>query len=201
METSTAGSSIAGSFSVRRWPVALLAVVTIVGVACAPYDDPRRTSFQVSKDNVTAKYDPRSGKLRRVELDRDKNGTFETVSVWDGVRLLQIEVDGNGDGIVDRWEHYDGQPPVMTHVGSSSRNDGVEDMWLFNASGGGYVARIERDGDRNGQVDKWEEYDAPATPNGAPVLRRVGMDPSGTGKPTHWLAYKPDGSVQPVVPQ
>jgi len=154
--------------------------------------------LQLDKDNVAADYDPASGKLRRLDVDRDRNGTKETVSVWDGSRLLRIEIDTNEDGIVDRWEHYDGASTIA-RVGSSSLNDGVEDLWLFSSADGSFVSRIERDVNRDGAVDKWEEYNMPVLPGGPPVLVRVGMDPAGTGKATHWMVYRADGSLERTV--
>lgn len=177
----------------RRLASLLLALIAFA--ACNTPPDPRRTNFRVERDNVAAQYDEKTGRLRRMDVDRDRNGTFETVSIWDGARLVRIEVDQDENGVVDRWEHYEGTPPVMTKIGSSTRNDGVEDMWVFVSPDGSYAARAEYDTTRDGRVDKWEEYDPPAAPGGAPVLRAVGSDPDGTGRPTRWVRYHPDGSV------
>ncbi|MGE3277291.1 MAG: hypothetical protein AB7O67_19425 [Vicinamibacterales bacterium] len=166
--------------------------------ACQGQPDPRQTGFQVDRDNVSAQYDPSSGRLRRLTVDRDRDGFVETVSIWDGSQLLRIEVDTDEDGIVDRWEHYDGTPPVMVSIGGSTRNDGVEDMWSYPSADGRYVARIETDTTRDARVDKWEEYDAPRAPEAPPVLRAVGLDPGGLGHPTRWVRYHPDGSFDRV---
>lgn len=49
-------------------------------------------------------YDPSTGRLQRLRLDSDQNGTVDTVSYMDGTRLIRIEIDKDEDGRVERWE-------------------------------------------------------------------------------------------------
>ncbi len=172
----------------------LLSTLSLAG--CSQPPDPRRTNFQVAKDNVTANYDPKTGRLRRIEVDQDRNGTYETVSIWDGNQLKVIEIDTNDDKLVDRWEHYENVPPVMTKIGTSSQRDASEDVWTYLAADGKSIKTVERDTNRDGRADKWEEFGPPLPPNGGPVLRRVGYDQAGTGKATLWLYYGPNGQFE-----
>jgi hypothetical protein len=72
--------------------------------------------------------DPATGRLRLLIYDADGDGRFETRSYMDGERLLRIEIDEDGHGLVDRWEYYapDG---TLERVASSSRHNGQPDLW------------------------------------------------------------------------
>jgi hypothetical protein len=193
----TAGSA-AGRLHQSRSMLAVFFISVIVTSGCEQPTDPRKTNFKVAKDNVVAAYDPKSGQLRKIEVDQDRNGTFETVSTWDGNQLKLIAIDTNNDKLTDRWEHYEGVTAVMTKVGSSSLNDATEDVWTYLGPDGKSIKTIERDTNRDGRVDKWEEFNPPSTAGGSPVLRRVGYDHRGTGKATNWLYYGPTGQFERV---
>jgi len=161
--------------------------------ACESAPDPRLTNFKIDKGNVKAEYDDKSGHLKRLEVDTNKNGKIDTWTYMDGTRIDRIEIDKNEDGKIDRWEHYvDGK---LASVGTSTRGDGVEDEWAYQAPDGS-LQRVETDTDRDGKVDKWETFDPPAKPGGAAVLRMVGLDPDHTGHPTLKLYYRADGSFE-----
>ena len=162
--------------------------------ACEAPPDPRRTNFEVKKDTVYAKYDAKTGRLQKIDIDQDKNGRMDTFSYWDGTRLDRIEVDKDEDGKIDRWEHY-GENKKMTSVGESSRGDGVEDTWTYPDEQG-LLARVETDTDRDGVVDKREIY---VPRPGAPlerVLSIVEFDLDKSGQPARRLHYKADGSFE-----
>lgn len=55
---------------------------------------------------------------------------------------------------------------------------------------------IETDTDRDGKVDKWEQFDPPGKPGGPPILRVVSLDPGNTGKTTLRLHYRADGTFE-----
>jgi hypothetical protein len=172
--------------------MAIVALATIA--ACSPPPDPRRTNFEVVTKDVRAKYDPNSGKLRRIDVDQDKNGRMETFSYWDGTRLVLIEIDKDENGKIDRWEHHSAQNK-LERVGSSSRGDGVEDTWAYPDERG-FLARVETDTDRDGAVDKREIFvPRPGTPDGR-VLAIVELDLDRSGKPAQRLFYRPDGSFE-----
>lgn len=171
-----------------RWP---LLILCIFQGACNPTPDPRLSNFRVEKKNVTAQYNPNTGRLNRLEVDTNKNGRIDSWTYMDGTRIDRIEIDKDENGLIDRWEHYTGNK--LARVGTSTRGDGVEDEWAFQGAGG-FLERIETDTDRDGRIDKWQDYAPPRAPGGAPVLRAVSMDPDASGKPTRRLLYRADGS-------
>jgi hypothetical protein len=160
-------------------------------VACNSTPDPRLTNFRVQRGNVTAQYDDKSGRLKRIELDSNKNGKIDTWTYMEGTRIDRIEIDRDEDGKIDRWEYY--VDNKLSRVGTSTRGDGVVDEWAYQRADGS-LERVETDTDRDGRVDKWENFDPPQKPGGPPVLRSVLMDPDSSGRPTRRLLYRPDGS-------
>jgi hypothetical protein len=173
----------------RHWPLIFLCAVS----ACQAPPDPRKTNFIVDKGSVKAEYDPNSGRLKRLEVDTDKNGKIDSWTYMDGARIDRIDIDRNEDGKIDRWEHYSGGK--LTSVGTSTRGDGVEDEWAYQGAGG-VLDRIETDTDRDGHVDKWQVYQPAPVAGQPPVLRSVSSDPGHTGHPTERLLYRADGSFE-----
>src|SRR5688572_30092745 len=57
--------------------------------------------------DIQAVYDG-SGVLRRLTWDSDRDGKADVWGVMNGMRLLALEIDEDGDRRVDRWEHYSG---------------------------------------------------------------------------------------------
>ena len=122
-----------------------------------------KPTSSVDRGNVKAQYDPKSGRLKRLEVDTNKNGVIDAWTYQDGTRIDRIEIDKDENGKIDRWEHYvDGK---LARVGTSTRGDGVEDEWAFQRADGS-LERVETDTDRDGRVDKWETFDAPPAPGG-----------------------------------
>src|SRR5688572_23057249 len=117
----------------------LLMIATAVGVACKAPPDPRRTNFKIEGKadgrSVMVQYDDKSGRLKRIELDQNKNGRMDTFSYWDATRVNRIEIDADEDGRIERWEHY-AEGNRLEKVGTSSKGDGVEDTWSFPDSAG-----------------------------------------------------------------
>src|SRR5258708_10166863 len=101
-----------------RWS---LVVCCAIPLACNSTPDPRLTNFRVQRGNVTAQYDDKTGRLKRLELASKKNGKIDTWTYMDGTRIDRIEIDRDGDGNIDRWEYYfDNQ---LSRVGRSTRRD------------------------------------------------------------------------------
>jgi hypothetical protein len=174
-----------------HWPLVVFCAFQVA--ACDSTPDPRRTNFQIERGNVKAQYDQNNGRLKRLEVDTNKNGVIDTWTYMEGTRIDRIEIDKDENGKIDRWEYYvDGK---LARVGTSTRGDGVEDEWAFQ-SAEGYLARVETDTDRDGHVDKWDTYEAPLKPGGPPVLRAVSLDPDSSGRPTRRLLYRADGSFE-----
>lgn len=178
---------------------ALLAVAAIFAGCNAP-PDPRRTNFKVDATvdgmALTAKYDDKTGRLRRIDVDQNKNGRIETFGYWDGNRLLKIEIDLDENGVIERWEHY-GEGNRLERVGTSSKGDGVEDTWSY-PDAEGLVLKEEFDTDRDGRVDKRDTYAAPPGAPGQRVLSIVELNLDKDGHPERRLHYRPDGQFDRV---
>jgi len=169
-------------------------VVALSALACDTRPDPRRTNFRVERDNVVAQYDDKTGRLKRLEVDTNKDGKTDTWTYTEGTRIERIEVDRNGDGTIDRWEYY-GAKNILEKIGTSTRGDDVADEWAFPRADGS-LERVETDTDRDGRIDKWEAFDAPTTSGGQAVLRSVAFDTAKRGQPTQRIYYRADGSFE-----
>jgi hypothetical protein len=174
--------------SPRTAAVSLLAVCTL---ACTTPPDPRRTNFEIRGKDGVAKYDPKTGRLSRLDIDHNKDGSLETFSYWDGARVLRIEVDSDGDGRIERWEHYDSNNQLIK-VGSSRRDDGTEDTWSY-PNQDGQLARVDTDTDRDGAIDKRETFITSTLNPSSRVLSTVELDIDRNGLAGRRLHYSSDG--------
>jgi hypothetical protein len=179
--------------------VALALCWGVTLVAC--HDAPTHT--------IQPLYDTR-GKLRLLVFDSDRNGRPDMWSYMNGSSVVRIEIDANGDGVVDRWEYY-GANRAIEKVGTSRLDNGTVDTWSYpNAAGqtgrverstssdgritrtefheNGSLARAEEDADGDGAVDRWETYVKG-------YLRSVAFDFEGKGRPTRSLTYADNGEV------
>lgn len=156
-----------------------------------------------------ASYDAYTSKLIQLTVDLNGDGVGDQRTYVDGNRLLRAEADTDADGRVDRWEYY-GSQAVLEQVGTSSRNDGVEDTWTSapGADGlrrvdlsrgrdraidrresfqGDVLVRAEEDTNLDGRPDKWEQYEGGA-------LRQVDLDVTKSkGRPDRRLSYDAQG--------
>jgi len=164
-----------------------------------------------ARDRVTAVYDP-AGTIRRLDYDTDRDGHIDMRAYLENGRTVRIEADGNGDGVIDRWEYYraDGQ---LDRLGTSSGSDGVEDTWVVQSGDQmrvdsatrrdgvadrhefhdkGVLVRAEQDTNGDGRIDQWQRFDGGR-------LRELLVDTSrASGRPDTRLVYASDGSVQRV---
>lgn len=177
----------------RRTGASLAACVLGATIACSEPPDPRRTNFEITGKDGTAKYDRKTGRLLRIDIDRNKDGRIETFSYWDAARVLRIEIDSDTDGRIDRWEHYD-EHNVLSRVGSSRNDDGIEDTWAY-PDRQGELERVETDANRDGLIDKRENFTAAGK---ARVLSVVDLDLDQSGSPGRRLVYGPDGTFKRV---
>jgi hypothetical protein len=178
-------------------PVFLISILmcAILAVACDAPPEPRLTKFRVERGNVKAQYDDKTGRMKKLDVDVDKNGKTDTYTYMDGTRIDRIEIDKNEDGKIERWEYY--VDNKLEKVGTSTRGDGVVDEWAYQTPAGNLL-RVETDTDRDGRVDKWETFDPPTAPGGSPVLRTVTLATDPSGQPSRRLIYGPDGAFQRV---
>jgi hypothetical protein len=179
---------------------AILATTAAAFAACAS-PSPSKT--------VTPSYDSFTGRLIQLTADQDGDGRVDQWTYLDGTRPLRGEKDADNDGRIDRWEYF-GEQAELIIVGTSSRNDGVEDSWTWAApvNGEGRVdvstardrrrdrheyfvndslVRVEFDTNGDGRIDRWDRYqDA--------VLREAQFDTSfAAGRPDRRLLYDAQG--------
>jgi hypothetical protein len=170
--------------------LAVLASVALVGCG-APAPAPGSSA-------TTPVYDKETGRLERIDSDRDGDGKVDTRAYMDGVHIKYIEIDRNGDGKPDRWEYYVPAPAGTSGTGSSTGQNMIDHADEANGTGdaitrrefyvNGVISRVEEDTDFDGRTDKWEYYT-----NGR--LSRVDLDLQGRGTPDRRLVYGTNGNL------
>ena len=158
----------------KLWRRLIASAATLATAGCFAGDSSRPPAPQPV-------YDQQSRQLVRLDWDADGDGRIEQRTYFVGAGPARTEVDSDNDARVDRWEYVD-SGAAITHVGSSSGNDGVEDTWTWPANEAGEVridraqyrdrvvdrreflrqdtlVRAEEDANRDGLVDKWETWE------------------------------------------
>lgn len=126
-------------------------------------------------------YDAFTGRLLQLSADQDGDGRLDQWTYLDGARVFRGEADADGDGRIDRWEYFDATSQLVM-VGTSSRNDGIEDTWtIVNATNG--ENRVDVSSARDRRIDRHEYYDGGA-------LVRVEFDTNGDGRTDRWDRYE-----------
>lgn len=184
--------------SFSRW---VCGVVSLFAVAFASCRAPEPSTGQ-----AVPSYNPKTGKLQQLTLDRNGDGRPDTWADMDGVHLQAIQIDRHGTGHPDRWEYYtEGTPgPGSPRSAGSAFDQQTVIVRAEEANGpdlrtitrrefytDGVIARVEEDTNFDGRVDKWETYD-----HG--VLVRMDLDLSGRGTPDRRFVYRADGSFDHV---
>ena len=163
------------------------------------------------RDRVSPVYDA-AGTIRRLDYDTNRDGEIDMRAYLENGRTVRIEADGNGDGVVDRWEYYrpDGQ---LDRLGTSSGADGVEDTWVVQSGtqmrvdiatrrdgiadrhefhDNGVLVRTEQDTNGDGRIDQWQRFEGGK-------LRELLIDTTqSSGRPDERLVYAANGSVERV---
>jgi hypothetical protein len=179
------------------------ALLCIGLVALCGCSDPEKESL---KKTTLPTYDAKTGKLKEVTFDSNKNGTIDTWTEMDGSRVILTRMDLNEDGRIDRWEHF-GDDGKLLKVGFSRADNGKADAWAYAGADGrterieisshydekridrwehydtSGLARAEEDADGDGVVDKWETYAGGA-------LKTVAFDDSRDGRPDRRFTYE-----------
>lgn len=143
-------------------------------------------------------YDPATGRLERLESDRDGDGRVDATAYMHGTSLQYVEIDRDRDGRPDRWEYYIPNPTGVSGPGSpDGRNllDRAEERTAPDAPvtrreryAAGIISEVEEDTDLDGRMDKWEYYVQGR-------LARIELDLAGRGRPDRRLVYDPQGNV------
>ena len=164
---------------------------------------------------VVPSYDTFTTKLIQLSADLDDDGRIDQRTYMDGNRPLRGEADVDKDGRVDRWEYFDDRA-ALVRVGTSSRNDGIEDTWTWVAPTpagerrvslathhdrqidrqeffkGTTLSRTEDDTNADGRPDKWETYEAG-------ILREARFDTSfARGRADRRLVYDERGQLSVI---
>lgn len=148
------------------------AVLSLVLSACALPPDHSR---------ARASYDAYTAKLIQLSADTNLDGRLDQWTFLDGNRPLRGEADTDQDGRIDRWEYFDADARLV-RVGTSSRNDGIEDTWTYVQPTDG-VSRIDRSRGRDRHIDR-REYLA------KDVLVRAEEDTNHDGRLDRWDRYE-----------
>jgi hypothetical protein len=179
-----------------------IVLAAVVSAGCQRRPETRR---------IEPVYDPKTGKLQLLKYDSNGNGVIDTWSYMDGARAVRIDIDGNEDGKIERWEYY-GANQKLEKVGFSRSKDGKEDAWSYPGATGavdrvemstrrdGKVTRVEHftgdrlvaaeeDTDADGQIDKWETYEGDR-------LASVSFDTVHRGTADRRLIYAADGTAR-----
>jgi hypothetical protein len=158
---------------------------------------------------VVPSYDEFTSRLVELAADQNGDGRVDQWTYLDDNRPLRGEADLDADGRIDRWEYFGAQSDLIK-VGTSSRNDGVEDTWTWvtpvNGEGrvdisqkrdrqvdrseffqGKTLVHAELDTNADGKSDRWDRYEGG-------VLREAQFDTSFTGARANWrILYDAQG--------
>lgn len=131
-------------------------------------------------------YDPKTGKLTRLEADLNHNGKPDTWTYMDGAVPLRAEQDSNEDGKIDRWEYLDASGKLTKALVAPSGDPNKVTRWeRYNL---GVLELVEEDTNGDGRPDKWEKH------LGVPILSAE-FDTNFDGAPDRRLTYRLDGAV------
>lgn len=157
------------------------AAVALALLACGACSDPERERL---KATTKATYDERTGRLKELTSDANRNGRIDTWTEMDGTRAVRSRADRNEDGKMDRWEYYD-EGGRLVKVGFSRRDNGKPDAWA-EPDAGGRISRVlvSSSGDE-AKIDRWETYN-PAAPD---TIEAAEQDTNGDGRPDKWEKY------------
>lgn len=121
--------------------------------------------------------------LLRLDYDYDGDGRVDVRTYMRDGRPVRLEGDGNGDGVIDRWEYY-GRGGELLRIGGSTRGDGLEDTWVHTK---GEQRFVEISTGRDGRIDRREVYQGD-------MLVGVESDTNFDGLPDRWEEFR-DGAV------
>jgi hypothetical protein len=143
---------------------------------------------------VDTVYNRETGKLEQLLADRDRDGKVDTRAFMEGAILKYVEVDRNGDGLPDRWEHYSGGESTAdpNQIDQAEEANGLDShITRREFYTNGVIHRVIDDIDADGRPDKWESYEAG-------TLSIVELDLVGQGLPSQRLLYDKAGTVTRV---
>jgi hypothetical protein len=177
---------------VKHCLLALLVPALAAAIGCS---DPEKERL---KQTTRATYDQKTGRLKELTYDTNKNGKVDTWTEMDGSHPIRARIDRNEDGKMDRWEYYDPNGKLVK-VGFSRADDGKPDAWAFSGPDGKIErAEISSTHDEK-KIDRWERY-APAasTQEGLGTVVAAEEDSNRDGRPDKWETYE-SGALKTVA--
>lgn len=133
------------------------------------------------KQTTVPTYDPKTGRLKELTYDFNKNGKIDTWTQMDGATPVSARQDLDEDGRMDRWEYYD-ERGKLVKVGLSRKDRGTPDTWAYpDAQGQIHRVEVSSSGDER-RIDRWETYSGN-------VLAAAEEDTNADGRPDKWEGY------------
>lgn len=115
-----------------------------------------RLDYDIDRDGrVEVRTFMANGKPVRLEGDQDRDGKVDRWEYYgtDG-QLLKLGTSSGRDGVEDTWLYQAG---TSRRIEMSTARDGVVDRFEYYE--GPQLVRVETDVNRDGTVDHWEEYE------------------------------------------
>jgi len=166
-----------------RWGRVVLSSTLVCAASCSDPDEERL------KQTTRATYDQKTGRMKELTYDANKNGRIDTWTEMDGARPIRTRIDRNEDGRLDRWEYY-GEKGQLIKVGFSRSDDGKADAWAYSGADG-KVQRIEISSSHDeNKIDRWERYAPPAPGQSMGALLSADEDSTGDGTPDKWETFE-----------
>lgn len=146
---------------------------------------------KAASDAPTVKptYDPKTGKLTRLEADLTKDGKPDTWTYTDGTTPLRTEQDLNQDGKIERWEWVDPDGKITKVLASATGSADKISRW--ESYNHGLLIKVEEDTNGDGRPDQWEKH------IGVPILS-VEFDRNFDGIPDERWTYGTAGAIESI---
>jgi hypothetical protein len=127
-------------------------------------------------------YDQQTRELVRLDLDRDGDGLVDVRTYTLGSLPVRTEVDTDGDGDVDRWEYLDRSGQLRAVGTAASGSPEVEDTWTSVVGANG-ERRVDVARNRDRRVTRREYYRGEQ-------LVRADEDTNADGLPDKWETFE-----------
>jgi len=159
----------------------------VAALVCGACADPERERL---KATTKPTYDERTGRLKELTSDANRNGRIDTWTDMDGSRPVRSRMDRNEDGRIDRWEYYD-EGGRLVKVGFSRRDDGKPDAWAEPAADGRISRVLVSSTADESKIDRWETLDPSSIEDAAGLrsLLAVEEDTNRDGRADKWEKY------------
>lgn len=122
-----------------------------------------------------------SGQLRRREADYDDNGVVNAIEIYEGGKLVRVELDTTNQGRIDTWDTFDPSTGKRVKRERDTTGDGRIDQW-WTYDGDRITIAMDRNGDGLPEPDAVVTLGgsgaAPPSEPAAPAAGDAGAPPS-----------------------